>query len=168
MSDWRELAKAIRAKEDERGGVEGVVPFEDNESELFLTQEAIFAKKVINEVLIPVLAEFAEIVTRTPAKPVFHEYDTQTFGVTCDLDSVRFSVNVYLLPNSIVRIAVFLTPSSAEPDHQDYRLSAQHEEIEEWFGDCLVKLYRHGAPVHGPRPRKGVPIPMMSGPDGSR
>jgi hypothetical protein len=31
-----------------------------------------------------------------------------------------------------------------------------------------VKLYRHGAPVHGPRPRKGIPMPMVSGSNGGR
>ena len=149
MSDWRERARAIRAAEEERGVIEAVAAARDHGSDTLLARQTAFAKQLILEVLVPVLADFAGIVNPSPDTPVLHKYDRQTFGLTCDLDSVRFAVHVFLLTDGLVRIAVFLEPSQVEPHSRDYPLTADSDDIERWFGDCLVKLYEERVPVHG-------------------
>jgi hypothetical protein len=151
MSDWRERARAIRAAEDEYGVIEVVAAARGEGSEATLPRQAELAKKLIHEILMPVLAEFAGIVTAVPATPVFHQYDQRSLGVTCDLDSVRFAVHVFLLPDASVRIAVFLMPSRAEPLFRDFGLAASGEEVEQWFGASLAKLFEDRVPIHGAR-----------------
>jgi hypothetical protein len=108
--------------------------------EATLPQQRAYAREIIDEVLAPVLTEFVAIVRGTPGKPVRHEYDRRAFGVTCDLNAQRFVVNVYLLPDSLLRVTVFLVPSQTEPHYRDFALSAKNNEIEEWFGGSLAKL----------------------------
>lgn len=163
MSDWRDRARSIRAQEDESGVFEMVAAARDRDAGARVLRQEEFAKKVIHEVLMPVLAEFAGIVTRVSGPPVLHRYDRRTFGVTCDLDSVRFTVHVFLLPDAQVRIAVALAPSRAEPHYRDYPLSARNEEIEPWFGACLVNLYENQVPVHSRQSGMGEQVPAGAG-----
>ncbi len=142
MIAWREKATAIRHKEESSPDGAAVATRRKPCGDL-LPWQAAFAKKVVQEVLIPVLAEFVSIVTGSPAKPIYHEYDERTVGVTCDLDSMRFTAKVYLFPDAAVRFAVFLTPSLAEGHCRDFHLSAGNHEIEEWFGGCLAKMYEN-------------------------
>jgi hypothetical protein len=88
-----------------------------------------------------VASEFAQIVTGEPGRPAVHAYHRGAVGLTCDLDSRRFAVNVFLLPEAKVRIAVSLAPSQTAGWHKDFRLDASKEEIEEWFGSALARLY---------------------------
>jgi hypothetical protein len=141
MSDWRERAKVIRAGLDRHPVDEAATAARDREREAMLPKQTAFATKIIKEIVVPVLTEFVGIVTGTPGKPVCHEYDKRTYGVTCDLDSLRFWVKAYLLFDSKVRLAVSLTPSQTEGWHRDYGPQARDDEIEEWFGNCLAKLY---------------------------
>lgn len=141
MISWREKAQGIRSRQDWRVETGAAAIAQEKQAEAKLLQQAAFAKRIIREVLIPVLTEFAGIVTDKEAKPVYHEYDERTLGVTCDLNSQRFTTKVYLLPDAAIRVTVFLTPSPTEGHCRDYGLAARNDEIEEWFGDCLARLY---------------------------
>jgi hypothetical protein len=141
MIGWREKAQGIRARQDWRIAAGATTTAREKRAEAPLPEQAAFAQRVIQEVLIPVLTEFAGIVTDTAAKPVYHEYDERALGVSCDLNSQRFTTKVYLLPDVRVRLTVFLTPSQTEGQCKDFGLSARNDEIEEWFGDCLARLY---------------------------
>jgi hypothetical protein len=143
MSNWRKQAEAIRARIEKRKVDETVTAARHTLLEEMLPQQSAYARKIIREVLAPVLTDFVAILSSTAGKPVQHEYDRRAFGVTCDLDSQRFVVNVHLLPDSLVRVAVFLIPSQTEPHYRDFALSAKNGEIEEWFGSSLVKLYEN-------------------------
>jgi hypothetical protein len=144
MKTWRNQAEAIRARMEKRKVDEAAAAARHAFLEAMLPQQIAFAKKCIREVLMPVLTDFVHILSGTPGKPVLHEYDRRAIGVTCDMDSQRFVVNVYLLPDSLVRIAVFLIQSQTEPHYRDFAFSATNDEIEEWFGSSLVKLYEYG------------------------
>jgi hypothetical protein len=141
MIDWRERARAIRMHMDRRGIHEGGVAVLRPQAEPYPPRQAAFAKRIINEVVSPVLKEFVGIVTDVPGRPVYHEHDRRTLAMTCDLDARRFTVKVYLVPDSAVRLGVFRTPSHAEGDCKDFGLDARNEEIEGWLGDCLNRLY---------------------------
>jgi hypothetical protein len=140
MSHWRKQAEAIRAQLQKRRGDDQAAARQALQEQSW-TQQSAHAKKVIREVLTPVLTDFAAIVTGTPGKPIEHDYDRRAMAVTCDLNSQRFVANVYLLPDAMIRIAVFLVPSQTEPHYRDFAASAAGEEIENWFGSSLVKLY---------------------------
>jgi hypothetical protein len=142
MISWREKARSLRAWELSKSGGTALA-HRRAPTGAPLARQVAFAESITKEVLIPVLKEFAEIVSGAPAHPVYHHYNETAFGVTCDLDSRRFTVKVYLLPSLEVRIAVFLTPSSTEGHCRDYRLVAPRSEIEEWLGDCLARLYEN-------------------------
>jgi hypothetical protein len=143
MFDWRERARAMRIGMDRRGTHEAGVAVVDQQAEPCPPQQAAFARRIINEVVAPVLREFVSIVTDVPGKPVYHEHDKRTLAMTCDLDARRFTVKVYLLPDATVRLGAFLTPSHAEGDCKDFGLDARNEEIEGWLGDCLNRLYEN-------------------------
>jgi hypothetical protein len=143
MIDWRERARAIRIGMGRRGVHEAGVAVLRQQAETCPPQQAAFAKRMINEVVAPVLREFVGIVTDAPGKPVYHEHDRRTLALTCDLDARRFTVKVYLLPDSTVRLGVFLIPSHTEGDCRDFGLDARNEEIEGWLGDCLTRLYEN-------------------------
>jgi hypothetical protein len=132
-------ASAIRTIADKRKAAEAAASARANEAAL--PQQTAFARRISEEVLIPVLKELCEIATGAPGAPVFHAYHRRAFGVTCDLDSLRFSIDVFLLPDAGVRIAVSVIPSQAEGWHRDYSLSARNDEIEEWVGRALSKVY---------------------------
>ncbi len=156
MTDWRERAHAIRATEDQCTTSQSVAVARNGAPDVLREKQELFARHFIHEVLVPVLREFGGIVTRETATPVVHEYDRRTFGITCDLDSARFVVHVFLLADGNVRIAVFLGPSQVEPHYRDFELSASKQEIEQWFGGCLVKLYEERVPIHGLSPKERV------------
>jgi hypothetical protein len=141
MTGWRERATAIRAVLDRRKGAETAAVSARPEPEAALARQAAFAGRVLKEVLAPVAREFSQIVTGAPAKPAAHEYHLRSLGLTCELDSRRFSVGVFLLPDDKVRIAVSLTPSQTAGWHRDFGLDASNEEVEEWFGTALARLY---------------------------
>ncbi len=143
MSDWRDGAAAIRAAIDKRRADEAAALARKKEPEGLLPQQTAFARRIIEEVLGPVLREFVQILTGQAGKPVLHDYDKRTLGLTCDLDSLRYSVHLYLLPDSMVRIAVSLVPSHGDGCHRDYGMYAPNEEIERWFGGSLVRLYEY-------------------------
>jgi hypothetical protein len=143
MSDWREGATAIRAAIERRKAEETAASARRKEPDGLFPQQTAFAHRIIEEVLTPVLREFVRIVTGEPGKPIVHEYDKRTLGLTCDLDSLRYSVRVYLLPDSVVRIAVFLNPSCGDGCHRDYGIPTPDEAIERWFGESLVRLYEY-------------------------
>jgi hypothetical protein len=144
MIGWRERAAAIHTAVEKRKACAAGASAPSSEAEAALAQQAAFVRRISQEVLVPVLKEFCEIVTGPPGKPVVHEYHKRAFGVTCELDSRRFCVNVFLLPDGEVRIAVSLMPSQTGGWHRDYRLGARNEEIEEWFGTALSRLYEVG------------------------
>jgi hypothetical protein len=141
MIGWREKAQGIRARQDWRMASGAATIAREKRADAKLPQQTACAKRIIQEVLIPVLTEFTGIVTDTATKPLYHEYDERTLGVTCDLNAQRFTSKVYLLPEAGVRLTVFLTPSQTEGHCKDFELSARNDEIEEWFGDCLARLY---------------------------
>jgi hypothetical protein len=143
MSDWRKQAEAIHARMEKRKADETAAAARQTLLEEMLPQQIASTRKIIREVLAPVLTDFVAIVSGSPGKPVQHEYDRRTFRVTCDLNWHRFVVNLYLLPDSMVRIAVLLVPSQTEPHYRDFALSATNEDIEKWFGNSLVKLYEN-------------------------
>jgi hypothetical protein len=143
MSDWREGATAIRVAIDKRKADAAVATARRGEPDGLLPQQAAFARRIIEEVLSPVLREYVQILTGVAGKPIFHEYDKRTLGLTCDLDALRYSVHVYLLPDSMVRIAVSLMPSHGDGCYRDYGIYAPNEEIERWFGGSLVRLYEY-------------------------
>jgi hypothetical protein len=143
MNTWRNQAEAIRARIEKRKVDESEAAAWCALAEKMLPQQIAYARKIIREVLVPVLTDFVAILTGTPGKPVQREYDRRALGVTCDLNSQRFVVNVHLLPDSKVRVAVFLVPSQTEPHHRDFALSTTNDDIEEWFGSSLVKLYEY-------------------------
>jgi hypothetical protein len=163
MSDWRERARAIRAAEDERGTSEAAaVPCARGSDEL-LARQTTFAKQLLLDVLIPVLGEFAGIVTGSAGTPALHKHDRRTYGLTCDLSAVRFAVHVFLLGSGLVRVAVFLEPSHVDPHFRDFPLTADPGAIEGWFGDCLARLYAERVPVHGPRFAGAGRVPACAG-----
>ncbi len=143
MSNWRKQAEAIRAHIEKRRVDGAAAAARHAFLEAMSPQQIAFARKCIREVLVPVLTDFVAILNHAPGKPVLHEYDRRTLGVTCDLDSQRFVVTVYLLPDSLVRVSVFLIPSQTEPHYRDFAFSAANDDIEEWFGSTLVKLYEN-------------------------
>jgi hypothetical protein len=138
---WRERATAIRAVAEKRKSGEAAAAARAREAESALLPQTAFARRIIDEVLIPVLKDFGRIVTGAAGSPVFHEYHQRAFGLTYELDSLRFSVGVFLLPEPRVRLAVSLMPSSTEGWHRDFPLNARNGEIEEWFGTSLSRLY---------------------------
>jgi hypothetical protein len=148
MSDWREHARAIRTIEEECGMPDVIAAARDGAREALLGRQTVFARRMIPEVLAPVLGEFSGIVTREPCTPVIHEYDARTYGLTCDLDSVRFILHVFLLADGKVRVTVLLSPVRGDPHCRDFELSVGNKQIESWLGDCLVKLYEDRVPVH--------------------
>lgn len=141
MRSWRERAAAIRTAEEGRRAEARVVEAPPGEPEAALIQQSAFARRVIAEVLAPVLREFLQIVTGTPGTTVCHEYHRRALGVCCELDSRRFSVDLFLLTDGKVRLAVSLLPQSTDGWHRDYDPTARNEEIEEWFGVSLCRLY---------------------------
>jgi len=143
MIGWRERAKDIRARQERRRTALSASAPQAEELPGDHHQQAAFAKRVIREVLAPVLSEFVSIVKGTPAMVAYHESGERTLGVTCDLNSSRFTAKVHLLAGLEVRLSVFLTPSQAEAHCRDFSLSAPNAEIEAWFGDCLTKLYEN-------------------------
>ncbi len=143
MSTWRNQAEAIRAKIEKRKVDKNAAAARQALQEAMQPQQIAYARKCIREVLVPVLTDFVAILNGAPGKPILHEYDRRTLGVTCDLDSQRFVVTVYLLPDSLVRVAVFLIPSQTEPHYRDFALSAANDDLEEWFGSSLVRLYEN-------------------------
>jgi hypothetical protein len=143
MIDWRQQARAIRVAQEKRLHRSGAVVLEEAPPSGSLQRQAAFAERVIHEVLGPVLTEFADIVADTSVTPVFHHYDDRTVGVTCDLDSLRFTSKLHFLPDSAVRLTVFPTPTQTEGHCRDFDLSAPNGELEQWFGNCLGKLYEN-------------------------
>jgi hypothetical protein len=110
MSNWRKQLEALRVRIEKRKVDESVATSRYELREAMLPQQSAFAQKIIREVLKPVLIDFVAILRGTPGNPVQHEYDRRAFGVNCELNAQRFVVNVYLLPDSMVRVAVFLIP----------------------------------------------------------
>jgi hypothetical protein len=143
MIGWREKARAIRPRGETRSAGDGAAETRPKPGEAIRPEQAAFARRILKEVLIPVLTEFVGIVTDAPAEPACHEYDERSLGVSCDLDSLRFTIKVFLLHDSRVRVAVFLTPSQTGGHCKNYELAAPNGEIEEWVGSCLVKLYEN-------------------------
>jgi hypothetical protein len=143
MSSWRERATAIRALLEKRKRTEATAArFGAREPEGALTRQAAFARRVSAEVLTPVLQEFSRIVTGKAATPVSHEYHARAFGLTCDLDSQRLAVTVFLVPDGKVRLAVNVLPAETEGWHKDFQPNARNEQIEEWFGTALARLFQ--------------------------
>lgn len=141
MAGWREQATALRAVIEKRQKDQAVVSARLPDGDGGLTRQTAFARKIIEEVLIPVLREFSSIVTGVAVQPVQHAYHKQYFGLTCELDSRRFTVDVFLIPEAKVRLAVSLKPSQTLGWHQDFALDATNAEIEEWLGTSLTRLY---------------------------
>jgi len=141
MSDWREGAAAIRAAFEKQQSDKTTATARRRESEGLLPQQSTFARRMLADVLRPVLQEFVLIVTGVSGNVVTHEDDKRTLSLTCELDSLRYSVSLYLLFDSTVRIAVSLMPSHGDGRYRDYGLYAREEEVERWFGTSLVKLY---------------------------
>ncbi|HLN27502.1 MAG TPA: hypothetical protein VK395_07135 [Gemmataceae bacterium] len=143
MIGWREKAKRFRAGQGRRQVAGRVATPVAAGLPDQLGQQVTFAKRIAKEVLVPVLREFASIVTGAPAPVQYHEYDERTIGVTCDLNSSRFTAKVYFLPAAAIRLSVILTPSQTEAHCRDFAITAPNNTIEEWFGNCLTKLYEN-------------------------
>jgi len=144
MSGWRERAVAIRAVQERRKATGGTPSAPAREGDGARARQAAFARRIIEEVLAPVLREFTRIVTGEPGTAVFHEYHKRRFGLTCDLDARRFAADVFLTEDGTVRLAVSLIPSISPGWDRDYPLNARNCEIEEWFGTALARLYEAG------------------------
>jgi hypothetical protein len=117
MSDWRDGAAAIRTAIEKRKADDAAASARRKEP------------------------EGLQIVTGEAEKAEAHEYEKRTLGLTCDLDSLRYWINLYLLRDSTVRIAVSLMPSHGDGCYRDYGMYVPNEEIERWFGGSLVRLY---------------------------
>jgi hypothetical protein len=144
MSNWRERAQAVRLAAERRLGGEAVVA---RTRELApAPHQGAFARQVIQEVLLPVLTEVVGLLTGSPGKPLLHEYGPRDLGVSCELDSLRFQVHVFLLEGKAIRVAVSLLPSFRDgcfAYYRDFGPQTGYGEIEAWFGDALVKMYEN-------------------------
>ena len=145
MSNWRERAREDRAAAEKRQAG-GAAPGGRGGGEPAPAQQAAYARQVIDEVLVPVFREVVSLLTGSLGKPVVHEYGPRKLGVTCELDSLRYQADVYLLEGKAIRIAVSLLPSFGDGTYayyKDFEPQACKADIEAWFGDTVVKMYEN-------------------------
>lgn len=145
MSNWRERAREVRAAA-ERRQAGGVALADGRGCEPAPASQSAYARQVIDEVLVPVFREAVGLLTGSPVEPMVHEYGPWKLGVSCELDSLRFQADVYLLEGRAIRVAVSLLPSFGEGSYayyKDFGPQARKGEIEAWFGEALVKMYEN-------------------------